>query len=76
MSLLDLDIKNYDYNDLLNLFKIEKNENRSNILYKLDKRLKKIIDGNFYDYIVVFYINLLSLCFNLSLFTTKSVNSC
>lgn len=55
MSLLDLDIKNYDYNDLLNLFKIEKNENRSNILYKLDKRLKKIIDGNFDDYILIFY---------------------
>ena len=26
MSSLDLDIKNYDYNDLLNLFKISKNE--------------------------------------------------
>jgi hypothetical protein len=55
MSLLDLDIKNYDYNDLLNLFKIEKNENRSNILYKLDKHIKKINDSNFDDYIVVFY---------------------
>jgi hypothetical protein len=55
MSLLDLDIKNYDYNELLNLFKIEKNENRSNILYKLDKHLKKITDGNIDDYIVIFY---------------------
>ena len=38
MSQLDLDIKNYDYNELLNLFKIEKNDNRSNILYKLDNQ--------------------------------------
>ena len=55
MSDLDLDIKNYDYNELLNLFRIEKNENRSNILYKLDKHIQKINDSNFDDYIVVFY---------------------
>ena len=54
MSQLDLDIKNYDYNELLNLFKIEKNENRSVVLYKLDKHIKKI-DGNVDDYIIVFY---------------------
>ena len=55
MSQLDLDIKNYDYNELLNLFKIEKNDNRSNILYKLDKHMKKMTDGNLDDYIIVFY---------------------
>jgi hypothetical protein len=55
MSQLDLDIKNYDYNELLNLFKIEKNDNRSNISYKLDKHIKKIVDGNVDDYILIFY---------------------
>ena len=55
MSSLDLDIKNYDYNDLLNLFKISKNDNRSNILYKLDKQIKKIVDGKLDDYILIFY---------------------
>jgi hypothetical protein len=55
MSSLDLDIKNYDYNDLLSLFKISKNENRSNILYKLDNQINKIVDGNLDDYILIFY---------------------
>jgi hypothetical protein len=55
MSSLDLDIKNYDYNDLLNLFKISKNENRSNILYKLDKKINKIVDEKIDDYILIFY---------------------
>lgn len=55
MSSLDLDIKNYDYNDLLNLFKISKNENRSNIVYKLDNQINKIVDGKLDDYILIFY---------------------
>jgi hypothetical protein len=55
MSELDFDIKNYNYNELLNLFKIEKNENRSNILYKLDLQIQKINNSNLDDYIVIFY---------------------
>ena len=47
MSELDLNIKNYNYNELLHLFKIQKNENRSNILYKLDTHIQKIKEGNF-----------------------------
>jgi hypothetical protein len=55
MSQLDLDLKNYDYYELLHLFKIEKNDNRSNLLYKLDKQIKKMQDGKVDDYILVFY---------------------
>lgn len=55
MSQLDLDIKNYDYNELLILFKIEKNDNRSNILYKLDEQIKKLLDSKLDDYVIVFY---------------------
>ena len=52
---LDLDLKNYNYNELLNLFKINDNENRSNILYKVDKKLSKINQSNLDGYIVDFY---------------------
>lgn len=55
MSSLDLDIKNYDYNELLSLFKISKNENRSNILYKLDNKIKKLQEGKLDDYILIFF---------------------
>lgn len=55
MSSLDLDIKNYDYDELCNLFKIEKTDNRNVILHKLDKKLENIVDNNFEDYIVHFF---------------------
>jgi hypothetical protein len=55
MSSLDLNINNYDYDELLNLFKINRNENRSNTIYKLDNQIKKLVDGKLEDYILIFY---------------------
>lgn len=55
MSLLDLDLKNYNYYELLRLFKIDNNENRSNLLYKIENKIKSITDGNFEEYIKIFY---------------------
>lgn len=52
---LDLDLKNYDYYELLNLFKIDNNDNRSNILFKLDKKINDIISKNVDDYIIHFF---------------------
>ena len=52
MSLLDLDLKNYNYYELLNLFKIDnENDNRTNMLYKIDNKVADILNGNFEEYI-------------------------
>ena len=51
MSHLDLDLNNYNYYELLNLFKIDNNDNRSNVLHKIDKRLKYLVDNNLDEYI-------------------------
>lgn len=55
MSQFDLNIKNYDYNELLNLFKINTSDNRNEVLYKLDKKMAEISKSNFADYIIDFY---------------------
>lgn len=55
MSELDLDLKNYDYYELLKLFKIDNNDNRTNILYKIEKQIKYLIDNKLDNYIVNFY---------------------
>jgi hypothetical protein len=55
MSQFDLNIKNYDYNELLNLFKIKNSDNRNEVLFKLDKKMSTISKSNFEDYIVNFY---------------------
>lgn len=56
MSLLDLDLKNYNYYELLNLFKIDnENDNRTNMLYKIDNKVADILNGNFEEYIKKFY---------------------
>jgi hypothetical protein len=55
MSQLDLDLKNYDYYELLNLFKIDNNDNRTNVLYKIEKKLNYLIDKKLDDYILNFY---------------------
>jgi hypothetical protein len=38
---LDLNVQNYNYDELLKLFNIQKNDNRSNVLYKLDESFKQ-----------------------------------
>lgn len=55
MSQFDLNIKNYDYNELLQLFKIKNSDNRKEVLFKLDKKMGDISKGNFAGYIVDFY---------------------
>jgi hypothetical protein len=55
MNQLDLDLKNYDYYELLKLFKINNNDNRTNILYKTDKTIDNLIDKKLDDYIIIFY---------------------
>jgi len=55
MNQLDLDLKNYDYYELLKLFKIDNTDNRNNILYKIDKTLNNLIDKKIDDYVVNFF---------------------
>lgn len=55
MSTFDLDIKNYDYHELLQLFKIDKNDNRNIVLKKLEKKVHDISNSNISAYIINFY---------------------
>jgi hypothetical protein len=55
MNQLDLDLKNYDYYDLLKLFKINNSDNRNIILHKTDKTINNLIDKKLDDYIVIFF---------------------
>ena len=55
MSTFDLDIKNYDYHELLQLFKIDNSDNRNIILKKLDKKVNDISNSNISAYIINFY---------------------
>lgn len=52
---LDFDLKNYNYYELLNLFKIDNNDNRTNILYKIDKKLNHLTNTNLDNYIISFF---------------------
>lgn len=52
---LDFDLKNYNYYELLNLFKIDNNDNRTNVLYKIDKKLNYLTTMNLDNYIISFY---------------------
>lgn len=55
MSKFDLDIKNYNYYELLQLFKINNNDNRNVVLNKLEKKVNDISHSNLSDYIINFY---------------------
>jgi hypothetical protein len=55
MNQLDLDLQNYDYYELLKLFKIDNTDNRNIILYKLDKTINNLIDKKIDDYVVNFF---------------------
>lgn len=55
MSQFDLNIKNYNYEELLSLFKINSNDNRKEVLYKLNKKMTELSNGRFADYILEFY---------------------
>ncbi len=55
MSQFDLSVKNYNYDELLALFKIKTNDNRNEVLYKLNKKMAELSKSNFADYIVDFY---------------------
>ncbi len=54
MSQFDLSIKNYDYNELLHIFKIEQTDNRKEVMYKLDKKMEQMSNGNFGENILIF----------------------
>jgi len=55
MSTFDLDIKNYNYYELLELFKINNNDNRNIVLKKLEKKVHDISNSNISAYIINFY---------------------
>lgn len=55
MSNLDFNLENYNFDDLLNLFKIDKIDNRSNVIYKLDTKITKLNQSNIDDYIIRFF---------------------
>lgn len=55
MSQLDLNLENYNYYELLSLFKIDNNDNRNNIIYKIDKKLKSLEDNKIEEYIINFF---------------------
>jgi hypothetical protein len=55
MSQLDLNLENYTYYELLGLFKIDNNDNRNNIIFKLDQKINKLIDNKLDDYIINFF---------------------
>lgn len=55
MSQFDLSIKNYDYNELLHIFKIEQTDNRKEVIYKLDKKMEQMSNGNFGENILIFF---------------------
>lgn len=54
MSSLDLDLKNYNYYELLNLFQIATNDNKNKVLYKINKKIKDVGDTNCQDNILFF----------------------
>jgi len=55
MSNLDFNLENYNYDELLNLFKIDKIDNRSDVIYKLDTKINKLNESNIDDYVIRFY---------------------
>jgi len=55
MSQLDLNLENYNYNELLSLFKINTNDNRNNINFKIDKKINSLCDNKFEEYIINFF---------------------
>lgn len=55
MSKFDLNIKNYDYDELLHLFKVQSKDNRAEVLYKLNKKINDVTHSQVEDYIKEFY---------------------
>jgi len=55
MSQLDLNLENYNYYELLGMFKIDNDDNRNNIMYKLEKKINTLIENNVDDYIIHFF---------------------
>ena len=55
MSSVDLDLKNYNYYELLNLFQISPNDNKNKVLYKINKKMKDVEDTNCQDNILFFF---------------------
>jgi len=55
MSQLDFNLENYNYYELLGMFKIDNNDNRNNIMYKLDKKMNTLIENRLDDYILTFF---------------------
>ena len=55
MSTFDLDITNYNYYELLQLFKINNNDNRNIVLKKLENKVHDISNSNISAYIINFY---------------------
>lgn len=55
MSQLDLNLENYDYYELLGMFKIDSSDNRNNIMYKLEKKINTLMENKLDDYIIHFF---------------------
>lgn len=55
MNQLDLDLNNYNYYELLHLFKIDKKDTRHNILHKIDNKINNLKDKKLDDYIIEFF---------------------
>lgn len=55
MNQLDLDLNNYNYYELLNLFKIDKKDTRNDISYKLNNKINNLMDKKLDDYIIEFF---------------------
>ena len=55
MSQLDLNLENYNYYELLGMFKIDNTDNRSNIIYKLEQKMNTLLENKLDDYIVNFF---------------------
>jgi len=55
MSQLDLNLENYNYYELLGLFKIDNYDNINNIIYKTDKKIQSLNENKLEEYIIKFF---------------------
>ena len=82
MDNIDLNIDNYNYDELLSLFKIEKSDNRDYILYKIDDKLEKIknnFEKNIYDFFYkgrLVLITIYDILSNKIIKDNNEINSC
>jgi len=82
MDNMDLNIDNYNYEELLSLFKIENSDSRDYILYKIDDKLEKIKNNfskNIYDFFYkgrLILITIYDILSNKIIKDNTEINSC